>query len=213
VSPSHPCTANNVWGDAFNFACGISGKPSAYHRVEDFNSGMVHRQSVSVTTGSGISFGGCNFGSSWRSGVDLEPNSNSGLATNILFEDCAWGSHRLNWLAAAPRCGVVSDVTMSRCTDGSPLSVAVTCDPTYTVGGITPRRANFTIDSCQSTSGAGGPTGAVMNFNFMNGTVTVTNNVQQLQPNRTPPMRVARFDAYTAANAVITYEGNTPDLG
>jgi hypothetical protein len=26
-------------------------------------------------------------------------------------------------------------------------------------------------------------------------------------------MRVARFDPYTTANAVITYAGNTPDLG
>jgi hypothetical protein len=213
VSQSNNCSANNVWGDGFNFSNGSSGVPSAHHGVEYFSSGVVHRQSVSITTGDDISFSNCSFGRSWRSGVDLEPNSNRGFATHVLFEDCSWGSHRLGWLAAAPRCGIVSDVTMRRCTDGSPLTVAVTCDPTFTEGGITPRRANFTIDSCRSTASQGGPSGAAMDFHHTDGTVTVTNNVQPLQPNRTPPMRVARFDQYTTANAVITYAGNTPDLG
>jgi hypothetical protein len=213
-SVSTNCTAKNVWGDAFNFACNSSGLPSAHHNVGNFTSGIVHRQSVSITTGDDITFSSCNFGRSWRSGVDLEPNSNSGRATHILFEDCTWKAHRLLWLAAAPRCGVVSDVTMSRCTDSSPLTVAVTCDPTFTdASGITPRRANFTIDSCTSTAQQGGPSGAAMDFHFTDGLVTVTNNVQPLQPGRTPPMRVARFDPYTTAKAVITYEGNTPDLG
>jgi hypothetical protein len=93
------------------------------------------------------------------------------------------------------------------------LKVAVTCDPTYTADGITPRRANFTIDSCSSPAMQGNSSGAVMSFKNMDGFVTVTNNVQPLQPGRTPPMRVARFDESTTANAVITYEGNTPDLG
>jgi len=212
-SQSNHCTANNVWGDGFNFACNISGQPAAHHRVSNFSSGIVHRQSVSVTTGNDITFSSCHFGQSARSGVDLEPNSNSGFATNILFEDCSWAFHALNWLAAAPQGGIVSDVTMSRCTDNSPMGLMVTCDPTYTVGGVTPVRANFTIDSCTSTTPNGGPSGAIMNFDFTTGTVTVTNNVQPLQPNLTPPMRVARFDAYTTANAVITYQGNTPDLG
>jgi len=210
---SNYCTANNVWGDAFNFARDTSGLPSAHHSVNKFTSGTVHRQSVSITTGDDITFSSCNFGTSWRSGVDLEPNSNAGRATHVLFEDCTWASHRLNWLAAAPRGGDVSDVTMRRCTDGSPLTVYVTCDPTFTDGGITPRRANFTIDSCTTPTGQGAPSGAVMSFRNTDGFVTVTNNVQPLQPGRTPPMRVARFDAYTTANAVITYEGNTPDLG
>ena len=213
VSQSSNCTANNVWGDGFNFAAGSSGIPSAHHDVDSFSSGIVHRQSVSITTGDDITFTNCRFGTSWRSGVDLEPNSNSGRATRVLFEDCAWASHRLNWLAAAPACGIVSDVTMRRCTDGSPLSVVVTCDPTFKVDGVTPRRSNFTIDSCASTAIQGGPSGAVMNFSHTDGIVTVTNNVQPLQPDRTPPMRVARFDADTTANAAITYEGNTPDLG
>ncbi len=212
-SLSNNCTANNVWGDAFNFANSISGLPSAHHNVAYFTSGIAHRHSVSVTTGDDITFSSCHFERSWRAGVDLEPNSNNGLATRILFEDCEWGSHRLHWLAAAPRCGVVSDVTMTRCTDGSPLLVAVTCDPTYTVGGITPRRADFTIDSCTSTASQGGPSGAVMDFHYTDGFVTVTNNVQPLQSGRTPPIRVARFDTHTVENAAITYEGNTPDLG
>jgi hypothetical protein len=213
-SVSSNCTANNVWGDGFNFACNSSFLPSAHHNVANFTSGIVHRQSVSITAGHHVTFSGCHFGTSWRSGVDLEPNSNSGRVTHILFQDCGWASHRLNWLAAAPRCGVVSDVTMSRCTDGSPLTVAVTCDPTFTdSSGITPRRANFTIDSCTTAAMQGSPSGAVMSISNTDGTVTVTNNVQPLQPGRTPPMRVARFDAYTTANAVITYEGNTPDLG
>jgi hypothetical protein len=210
---SNNCSAKNVWGDAFNFTNDISGLPSAHHTVEYFTSGIVHRHGVSITTGDDITFSTCDFGTSWRSGVDLEPNSNNGRATHVLFEDCAWAYHRLHWLAAAPRCGLVSDVTMTRCTDSSPLLVAVTCDKTFTAGGITPRRANFTIDSCTSTAMQGGPSGAAMLFNYTDGFVNVTNNVQPLQPNRTPPMRVARFNEYTTANAVITYQGNTPDLG
>ena len=75
-SVSNNCTAKKVWGDAFNFACNSSGLPSAHHNVDYFTSGTVHRQSVSITTGDDITFSSCDFGTSWRSGVDLEPNSN-----------------------------------------------------------------------------------------------------------------------------------------
>jgi hypothetical protein len=207
------CIARDVWGDGFNFAtAGVGG--SNHHTVDNYVSGTVHRQGVSVTTGDDIVFSGAQFGHSWRSAVDLEPNSNRGFATHITFENCSWESHQLNWLSAAARGGVVSDVTMSNCTDGTPLTMSVSCDPTYTdASGITPRRANFTIVSNQTSASQGSPSGAVMSFANTDGFVTVTNNVQPLQPGRTPPMRVARFDAFTTANAVITYGENTPDLG
>lgn len=218
------CEARDVWGDIFNFAADSTGSGSTQHLVSwfDGHGGVAHRQCVSITAGRRIEFDTCHFGYSCRSAVDLEPNTNHGYATYILFEDCIWEGHRLGWLTAASRCGDVSDVTMVDCQDAldrtrytsAALGVNVYCDPTYYVSyEIPPQRTNFRIESCSTPSSSGNPNGATMMFRNTGGDVVVTNNIVKLDAGRTPPMRVARFDSYTTKNAVITYEGNTEDLG
>jgi hypothetical protein len=211
ASTSQGCSADGVWGDAINVCCDSSGRPSAHHTIGGFTSGTVHRQGVSITTGDDIAFSGCAFGFCWRSAVDLEPNSSAGFATNILFEDCSWVDHHLNWFAAGAPQGVVENVTFRRCSTPSNLAVVVgKAWSTYAGHG---RRANLTFEDCSGLLGCGNPQGALMQFHYVDGFVTVTNVLNPLQASRTPPMRIARFDDYTTANAVITYSGNTPDLG
>jgi len=210
-SLSNNCSAKDVWGDAFNFARSSSGLPSVHHQIQAFKSGTVHRQGVSVTTGDDITFSNCQFGFCWRTAVDLEPNSAAGFATNILFEDCSWQDHHLNWVSAAAAAGVVENVTFRRCESPSNLPVKIG-QPWLAYAGHG-RRANFTFENCSGLLGFGNPSGALMQFHYVDGFVVVTNNSNPLQAGRTPPMRFARFDDYTTANAVVTYEGNTRDLG
>jgi hypothetical protein len=211
ASTSQGCSADAVWGDAINFCCDSSGLPSAHHTVGGFTSGTVHRQGVSITTGDDISFAGCLFGFCWRSAVDLEPNSTAGFATNILFEDCSWADHHLNWFSAGAPVGVVENVTFRRCSTPSNLGVVVgKAWSTYAGHG---RRANLTFQDCSGLAACGNPQGALMQFHYVDGFVTVTNVQNPLQGGRTPAMRIARFDDYTTANGLITYTGNTPDLG
>jgi hypothetical protein len=211
ASTSQGCSADGVWGDGINFCCDGSGLASAHHTVAGFTSGTVHRQGVSITTGDDITFTGCQFGFCWRSAVDLEPNSSAGFATNILFEDSSWVDHHLSWFAAGAAQGVVENVTFRRCSSPSNLSVVVgKAWSTYAGHG---RRANFTFEDSSGALASGNSLGALMQFHYVDGFVSVTNIQNPLQAGRTPPMRIARFDDYTTANTVITYEGNTPDLG
>ena len=201
-------SVTDVWGDAINFACDASYTPTTGIEVYGFKSGCVLRDSVSLTFADNITLKGCEFGHSWRSGVDLEPNASFWKVSNILFDRCDWKSYRLNWVAAGNTNtpGVVTDVTFSSCSTRQ-IKVGVACDQTQG------SRANFTVDSCVGRESVGGPNGAAIWIQDVDGFVTIKNNVCPLQAGRTPPMRVARFDDYTTANATITYEGNTQDLG
>jgi hypothetical protein len=166
------CKAGAIWGDAFNFAPNATYKPSAHHQIVNFFGGTAHRDSVSCTMADDIIFSDCKFGYSWRSGVDLEPNGNEWSVTNIRFEDCSWQGHRFNLLSAVPRHGIVTDIKLLRCTSVSPIQVATYCDPNYILPNQPiPRRANFTIDSCNSGANTGNPSSAVFNFRNTEGFV------------------------------------------
>jgi hypothetical protein len=190
----------NVWGD--KIYCGLNGSNAKCDTVTATGCGGLwsHRHSVTLTGCDNWSSTGNDWGESWRSGVNLEPNSSSGGGSNITFDGDSWGYHHLLWVTSNAAAGTVSNVTFRDChCDGGALTL--NCGGAMT-------HANWTIDSCSGTQKQGDPSGGVMDFDTV-ATVTVTDNLNPLQDNRDPAMRIARFTNCTT----VTYTGNTPDLG
>jgi hypothetical protein len=195
---------SDVYGD--QLCCGSDRRTlkvwSQQIYVVNGKNGESARHALCVTSGRDIRVSGLAWGSC-RTGIDLEPNGSQGGAVDITVQSCQWWGHRLNWMAAfSPKAeGIVDGVTLvDNKSFGAPLSIAVT-------GGQ--RRSNFYVVNNWTAVSVGQPDGSVMDFNGVSGDLDIRDNVQPLNPGRN--MRVARWDAYTAANADITYSGNTPD--
>lgn len=80
---------------------------------------------------------------------------------------------------------------------------------TAQVGSLEQLSENISIHDGYSDTSCGGPSGAAMNFVNVQG-LGVVGNEQKLQLNRTPPMRVARWDSRCTD---VVYQDNTPDTG
>ena len=199
-------TARDVWGDKIYVAPSAASTPMNIHLHDggEYNA-ISHRDGMACPAVFTFNTERYEFGYCARTGTDLEGNSPLNTVNGLVLSECHWTYHRLNWLAASSGWGgTVDGVGLYFNRTESALGVAV--------GGVG-KRANFDIVSNTAASVAGNPSGAAMNFTNFSGNLNIVNNVQPLQPGRTPPMRVARWDLSTAQNATITYTGNTPDLG
>lgn len=199
----------NIWGDKVYLGKNSADVWCDDVRISESAGGWSHRHSIGISGARNVSSENNSWGSSWRSGVDLEPNDAAGGYDSVTFSGDTWDYHRLNWIASSAAAGTGTDLFAIDCYGTtSPLSVDIAGAMTHN---------GVTIDNCESLCASGGPSGACMNLHNV-ANVIVTNNTQPLQAGRTPPMRVARFyDAsdveLTLPHAGITYTGNTADLG
>lgn len=204
------CRANGVWGDQW-YLCsdGPFDSWSDDVRITGCAGGYTHRHGVSVVAASNVTVTNCMWGRVARTWLDLEPNGPQGGAHNVTVQ-LSSGQYKLNWMAAfGQRGGDISDITLrDNWSRGRALFIAVALGPDQ-LGS----RSNFTVVRNRSDTGDAQNNGAIMVFRDVEGFVTVTDNVQPLNKGRVTglPMRVARF--YCPPETVVTYEGNTPDVG
>jgi hypothetical protein len=192
-----------VWGDHLYF--GKTNRNPAWTQnvtVIDGTFGDSGRDPIAATAARNITIARCTFGNG-RTCIDLEPNGAQGGVDQFTVTDCIFdGTYTGIFLASASPSdvGTVENVTVTGNT------VTSQDLQTMIVGGS--RRANFTLTDNTGTRSVGRGSGAIMNFDGVTGTITVTGNTNPVNPNRN--MRMARFPNCAEAGATINYHDNQP---
>jgi hypothetical protein len=204
--------STGVWGDHF-YLGKHSGDPKWCDRIMITNSlcGESGRDPLAVTAAGHVTLSGGSFGRC-RTCVDLEPNGASGGVSDVLVENVDFGAHSGNFFAAMGGNWTEGTVDRVAIVDNTVRGGTLT---SVVSGGL--RRSDFTVNGNTATQGTGNGKGAVIQMRGVTGQKVVTGNKCPLQPNRTPPMRMARFwskdgtEIDPASDPSIICFGNTGD--
>ncbi|MCA6073415.1 right-handed parallel beta-helix repeat-containing protein [Fulvivirga sedimenti] len=101
------CAFSQIYGDGI-YITGTSENIDITKSIIEKNG----RQGIAITNGSNISIRENQISMIRRSHIDLEPNNDGEIVSNVLIENNEFGRQRLNWVAAASSKGVVRNVTV-----------------------------------------------------------------------------------------------------
>jgi len=99
------CKLSYIYGDGVY----ITGNSKAI-TIADSKISNNGRQGIAITAGSDIEIIGNKITEIRRSHIDLEPNNDNQVVSNVRILNNTFGPKRLNWIAAASSKGKVSDI-------------------------------------------------------------------------------------------------------